>query len=34
MKKSFVGANTNELFSLITDFVTKNNNSFIIKDDF
>jgi thiol-disulfide isomerase/thioredoxin len=33
MKNSFVGANTNELFSLINDFVTK-NNSFIIKDDF
>jgi hypothetical protein len=33
MRNSFVGANTNELFSLINDFVTK-NNSFIIKDDF
>ncbi len=33
MKNSFIGANTNELFSLIEDFVTK-NNSFIIKDDF
>ncbi len=33
MKNSFIGANTNELFSLINDFVSK-NNSFIIKDDF
>ena len=33
MKNSFVGANTNELFTMINDFITK-NNSFIIKDDF
>jgi thiol-disulfide isomerase/thioredoxin len=33
MKKSFVGANTNELFTLINDFVTK-NNSFTIHHDF
>ncbi len=33
MINSFVGANTNELFNMINDFVTKNND-FIIKDDF
>ncbi len=33
MINSFVGANTNELFNIIDDFVTKNND-FVIKEDF
>ncbi len=34
MKNSFIGADLNKLFELINDFVIKNNNSYIIKDDF
>ena len=34
MTTSFAGADLDKLFSLIRDFVTKNNNSFVMKDDF
>ncbi len=34
MTNSFIGADLDKLFDLINDFVTKNDNSFIIKDDF